>query len=766
MITDYLFLLSEAMTGNTITSWILMIRSTTLKYEYMKQLSTVLWFAWLLLTASCTQKVQQTDLLIYVNPFIGTAENGHTFPGACVPFGMIQASPQSGNGTWKYCSGYNYTDSTIQGFIQSCLNGTGVPDLGDILILPFSGNIPEDKYESKFCKQTEKASPGYYAVTLSDSDIHVELTATQRTAFHKYTFNKKDRARVYMDLINGLWDKPGNGPDPRIIRKGDVNMPDNQTITGHNIVKAWVERQVFYAIQFDKPYRIVEELPQQENKITKRYILEFDIEQGESVQAKIALSTVSIEGVQAALKEENPSWNFDEVKNKARKQWNKILSRVQIEGTKEQKINFYTSLYHLFIQPNNIADTDGKYRGTNDNIYTSVTGDYYATFSLWDTYRAAHPLYTILAPEKVDGMIQSMLEHHKAQGYLPIWSLWGKESHCMIGNHAIPVIVDAYLKGFTGFDAEEAYQAIKTSSTISHKNSDWETYERYGYYPFDITTVESVSRTLESAYDDYCVAQMALAMGKTEDYEYFTRRANYYKNLFDLETKLMRGKDSKGMWRNPFQTFLLSHAYTSGGDYTEGNAWQYTWHVQHDIEGLIELMGGKAYFVHKLDSLFFLDIEAENTGFVSDVTGLIGQYAHGNEPSHHVAYMYSYADRKDKTQELIREIFDRFYLPKPDGLCGNDDCGQMSAWYIFSAMGFYPVNPVDGEYVLGAPQIEKISLSLPGNKICTVEAKGLSKENKYVKSVEWNGKSITGLTISHQDLMDGGNLVFTMTNSK
>lgn len=332
-----------------------------MRIRYVTQLFTIILL--LPLTSSCIQEVQQNELLEYVNPFIGTADNGHTFPGACVPFGMIQASPQTGNGTWKYCSGYNYADNTAQGFVQSCLNGTGVPDLGDILIFPFAGNIKNDKYESKINKQTEKASPGYYTVTLSDYNIEVELTATQRTAFHKYTFHGNDTAHLYIDLTNGLWDKPDSTADSRVIKKGDVFMPDNQTITGHNIVKAWVERQVFYIIQFDKPYRIVKKLPQKENKISRRYVLEFDIKQDESIQVKIALSTVSIDGARTALTQENPLWNFSNIKNNAYKQWNELLSRIQIEGTKEQKINFYTSMYHLFVQPNNIADTDGRYRG-------------------------------------------------------------------------------------------------------------------------------------------------------------------------------------------------------------------------------------------------------------------------------------------------------------------------------------------------------------------------------------------------------------------
>lgn len=700
------------------------------------------------------------DYTQYVRPFIGNADNGHTFPGACAPFGLIQASPESGIGSWRYCSGFNYDDDKIEGFAQTHLNGTGVPDLGDLLMFPFCGSFPSHIYKSRYDRDTQHAAAGYYKVSLTDAHVDVELTATSRTAFHKYTF-KEPGGRIFLDLQRGLVGSVDQIKDH--VLNADIDMPDNYTITGHNEVQAWVQRHYYYVIKFDKPYSATM-LPQKDGEKARRMVLSFNTKPGESVQVKVSMSTVSREGALASLEKENPGWNFNVIKGDTKAAWNELLSRVRIKGTDAEKINFYTSMYHLFIQPNNIADTDGRYRGADDKVYTSPTGEYYSTLSLWDTYRAAHPLYTILSPEKVDGFVQTMLAHHKAQGFLPIWTLWGKENYCMIGNHSIPVIVDAYLKGFKGFDAGEAYRAIKESSTISHKNSDWATYEKYGYYPFDIIHVESVSRTLESAYDDYCVAQMAKAMGETEDYRYFMNRSEFYKNLFDPETKLMRGKDSQGHWRTPFSSFALSHADTHGGDYTEGNAWQYTWHVQHDPQSLIELMGGKGNFVNKLDSLFFLETKEGGEGFVSDVTGLIGQYAHGNEPSHHVAYLYNYADRKDKTQELIREVFDRFYLPKPDGLCGNDDCGQMSAWYIFSAMGFYPVNPIGGEYVLGAPQIEKVSLLLPGNKTFTVEAKGLSRENKYVKSVELNGKPVNGLTINHKDIMKGGVLVFTMTN--
>jgi len=720
-----------------------------------------------IVVAACNNKNQQAieetpDLIQYANTLVGTADNGHTFPGACAPFGLIQASPETGNDSWKYCSGFNYADDSIIGFAQTHMNGTGCSDLGDILLFPFSGDIKNDVYKSKFDKANQIAVPGYYKVNLTDSDIDVELTATQRTAHHVYTYKSDEPARMLVDL------QSGSVFNQQALREhvlyADINMLDEYTIVGHHEVKNWIQRHFFYVIKFDRPYVVKEVLPAREGEKAKRLILEFAIQKGESVQTKVAMSTVSLVGAETAMLKENPGWDFESIKTSTQKEWNDLFAKVQITGTKEQKQNFYTSLYHLYIQPTNIADIDGRYRGVNDSIYTSRTGEYYSTFSLWDTYRAAHPLYTILAPERVDGMVNSMIEHQQVQGYLPIWTLWGKETYAMIGNHSVPVIVEAYLKGFRGFDAEKAYEAIKKSLTVSHTNSDWETYDKYQYYPFDIINVESVSRTMESGYDDYCAAQMAKALGKMDDYEFFMKRASYYKNLFDPETKLVRGKDSKGNWRTPFDKFLISHAATSGGDYTEGNAWQYTWHVQHDVDGLIDLLGGKEAFATKLDSLFVLDDVSESAGFVSDVSGLIGQYAHGNEPSHHVIYLYNYVDQPWKTQELIAEVFKRFYHPRPDGLCGNDDCGQMSAWYIFSAMGFYPVDPVSCEYVLGAPQIEKVSIRLADDKTFTMEAKGLSETNKYVQSVQWNGKPLTGLTIKHQDIMNGGNLVFTMTD--
>lgn len=713
-----------------------------------------------LFSCNNTSKQGEKDYTRYVNGFIGNADNGHTFPGATYPFGMIQASPESGYGSWRYCSGYNYDDDFIEGFAQTHLNGTGVPDLGDILLLPFTGTPAE--YKSKYNKSTHQSTAGYYSVNLTDFDIDVELTATEHTAFHKYSYKQAGEKLLYVDLQRGLVD-PKEYVKERVLN-ADIQLTDEHTITGSQEVKAWVQRQYHYVIKFNKPYTVKEELSGAKEEKAKRYILSFDLKKDEPLLVKVAISGVSVDGALASLENENSGWDFDVVRNNTKAQWNRLLSRVEIEGSEDEKTNFYTSLYHLFIQPNNIADIDGKYRGADDKVATAKSGKYYSTFSLWDTYRAAHPLYTLLTPELVDGFVESMIAHQQAYGYLPIWTLWGKENYCMIGNHSVPVIVDAYLKGYKGFDPEEAYQAIKASLTVSHKNSDWKIYDQYGYYPFDLVTVESVSRTLESSYDDYCAAQMAKSLGKMDDYDFFMKRSSYYKNLFDPQTMLMRPKDAKGNWRTPFDRFALSHADTHGGDYTEGNAWQYTWHVQHEPEELIKLFGSDELFVNKLDSLFFLEVKGKEEGFISDVTGLIGQYAHGNEPSHHVTYLYNFANRSDKTQELIREIFDRFYLPKPDGLCGNDDCGQMSAWYVFSAMGFYPVNPAGGEYIIGAPQIPKITLSLPNDKTFVVEAKNLSKENKYVERVELNGAEITDFRIHHKDIINGGNLVFTMTD--
>ena len=708
-----------------------------------------------LILPSCNE-----DVCRFADPLVGTADNGHTFPGACVPFGMVQPSPDSGNDDWKYCSGFNIADSTLIGFSQTHLSGTGCSDLGDVLILPFSTDKPER--DNPYVKESLKAEPGYCCVSLC-SGIKVEMTASQRVAQYRINYADNSHRRLLVDLQNGMVNSPENLDSH--VYEADIEYVDNYTIQGRMVTENWVRREWYFVIKFSEAYVSRNILDKKGQEKADRLILEF-ADNNSPLGIKVALSTVDTDSAAAAITSETPDWDFAKVSKKAHDKWHELLSRVEMKGSNEQKKNMYTSLYHLFIQPNDIADIDGRYRNAAGEAVSSEKGEFFSTFSLWDTYRAANPLYTILVPEMVDSFVQSMIEQCDAQGFLPIWSLWGQETYCMIGNHAVPTIVEAYLKGFDGFDADRAWQAVKKSLTTDHRrSSQFGILNEYGYYPFDIVERESVSCTMEMCYDDYCAAIMAKALGHDEDAAFFQKRSENWMNLFDPESKLVRGKDSKGSWRTPFDRFALSHAATHGGDYTEGNAWQYTWHVQQAPEKLIELMGGPDAFETKLDSLFFLDtVSKNNTGFTGDVTGLIGQYAHGNEPSHHVAYLYQFAGKPWKTEALIREIVDRFYKPVPDGLCGNDDCGQMSAWYIFSAMGFYPVDPASLEYVIGAPQLPYVRLRLANGRTFTVKAEGLSETARYVASVRLDGLPLDGFRIRHEDIMKGGTLEFEMTD--
>jgi predicted alpha-1,2-mannosidase len=704
------------------------------------------------------------DLTKYVNPFIGTAFTGHTFPGATYPLGFMQPGPETGNFSWDYCSGYFYDDEKINGFSQNRLNGTGIVDFGDLLLQPFSGEKRED-LSSTFNKSTEVATPGFYSVVLTDNDVKVEVTTAPHVAFHRYTYNADKTAGLLADFQSGLvWSKDRISTH---VLENEVNFESDYIITGYTRRREWTERTYYFVIEFDKPI-VSKELLEQRDPREKapRYILNFDLGNDSVLNTKVAMSTTGIEGAKSNLAAEGKGRSFDDVYKDAKKEWNRYLSKVSIEGTDEDKTNFYTALYHLYIQPNNIADVDGKYVGPNGKISQSPTGKFYSTLSQWDTFRAAFPMYTILSPEIINDLVNNMLEFSEQKGHLPIWALMGQETFTMIGNHSIPMVVDAYLKGFEGFDAERAYSEIKKSLTEGkHKNAGWEEYDKYGYYPYDLFKVESVSRTLESGFDDYCAALMAKKLGKTEDYEFFMNRSGYYKNHYDNETKSMRPKDSKGEWLTPFDPYRLAHADSNiGGHYTEGNALQYTWHVLQDIPGLIELLGGKEEAGKVLDFLF--TTEQESTGTLSDVTGLIGQYAHGNEPSHHIAYIYMYLDRPEDTQRLIRQICKNFYQNKPDGLIGNDDCGQMSAWYMFSAMGFYPVNPVSGELVFGAPQLPKTTLNLDNGKTFTIEAINLSEENMYIEKIELNGSIYTEKFITYDDIMNGGELTFYMTSNQ
>lgn len=720
----------------------------------------------------------------YVDPFVGSIGTGHTFPGACVPFGMIQASPVTGAVGWNYCSEYVGTDTTIWGFTQNHLNGTGCMDLGDILVIPVSGDTksklldqvgypsaPEQKTPqtlngafSPFKKDSESAKPGYYSVYLDKPQVKAEVSALPHVALYRFTYDQVKDAGIFIDLNHGpAWNEKQHHEQ---VNACEVQMDNEYTISGHVRNTVWVEQDYWFVIKFNKPMAAQHFLKMAKGEKGKRIIADFDIKQGEQVEMQVAMSSYSLDGARKNLREEtsdiaahNPS-TFDAAVQIADKQWENYLSRIEVTGTEDQKKNFYTGFYHALIQPNNIADVDGHYRDSKGNPAKCEYGnEYFSTFSTWDTYRAEHPFLTLMVPEKIDPIVRSMVSFAESEGHLPIWGLWGKDNYCMVANHAISVVAEAYHKGFRGFDAERAFAAIKRTETVSHPlKSNWEVYTKYGYFPTDLTEAESVSSTLETCYDDYAAADMAKLMGKEEDYAYFADRAQWYKHLFDPETKFMRPKNSDGTWKTPFDPAGLAHAESSGGDYTEGNAWQYTWHVQHDPEALIELMGGTKPFIERLNTFFTTKLEST----LSDVTGLIGQYAHGNEPSHHVAYFYALAGQPRRTAELVREIFDTQYLPKADGLCGNDDCGQMSAWYMLSAMGFYPVDPVSGKYVFGAPQMEKFVLDMGGDTTFTIEAKGLSEQNKYVKKILLNGKPYKKNYIDHADIVAGGTLTYVM----
>ncbi len=710
-------------------------------------------------SCSSEQTPQAIDYTQYVNTFIGAADNGHTFPGACRPFGMIQTSPVTGAIGWRYCSEYVYEDSLIWGFTQTHLNGTGCMDLGDILVMPVTGNRQRnwDGYRSPFSKKSESATPGYYTVTLDQPGVTAELTATTHTALHRYTYHKADSASVLIDLQHGpAWNEKQYHSQVSIC---ETNWENDSTLTGHVINKVWVDQVYYFVMQFNRPVISTVNLPMAETEKGQRIVATFDMKPEDQLMMKVALSTTGVEGAKANMAAEVAGWDFEGVRQAAKEEWNSYLSRIEVEGTQDEKTNFYTSFYHALIQPNEISDVDGKYRNAHDEVVPATGGKFYSTFSAWDTYRAAHPFYTLMVPERVDGLVNSLVDQAEIIGHLPIWGLWGGETFCMVANHSVSIIAEAYAKGFRGFDAERAFNAIKRTQTVSHPlKSNWENYTKYGYFPTDLTEAESVSSTLESVYDDYAAADMAKRMGKEEDAAYFAKRADYYKNLFDPSTQFMRPKKADGTWKSPFNPSQVGHSESVGGDYTEGNAWQYTWHVQHDVPGLIALFGGEEAFLNKLDSVFTVKLETTQ----ADVTGLIGQYAHGNEPSHHVTYLYTLAGCPERTQELVRQIFDTQYLPKPNGLCGNDDCGQMSAWYMFSAMGFYPVNPVSGEYVFGAPQLPKFTLHLADGKIFTIIAEGLSKEHMYVDSITLNGKPYTKNYITHEDIMKGGTLVYKM----
>ena len=702
---------------------------------------------------------------------IGTGGNGHVFPGATVPFGIVQLSPDQRTTGWEFCSGYSYAENQILGFSHTHLSGTGIGDLGDILVMPYVGKKPDtSSYPGKttFSHLQEKSSPGYYEVFLPEPKIWVQLTASQRVGVHQYTFPKSKEAFININLIHKIYSHWGKAVESEFIVEND------STFSGYRyLAEGWAPlRKVYFVIVLSKPIKNIYVNSQttdlRGSLLAKGYQrfrnknininLQFQTSEMEKIGMKVALSAISVENARKNL-EEVKNLNFQKVRDNAKQLWNNYLSRLQITAEPKVKEIFYTSLYHTLVQPNQMADPDSSFVGPDYQLHKSATGNYYSTFSLWDTYRATHPLYTLLVPELVPDMMNTLLQHHSINGFLPIWALWGTENHCMIANHSVPVLTDAILKGFKGIDAEKAYSAIKKTLTDDHQGSHWNAwqYDKYGYVRADSLGGSSVSKTLEFSFNDWCAAQLAKKLNKTADYDYFMKRANYYKNLFRKDKEMMWPKNTDGKWAI-WDEYKTDYA----GPYTEGNAWQYIWSVQHDPYGLIKLFPSEKDCIKKLDRTF--SDTTKITGNVGDVSGLIGQYAHGNEPSHHIAYFYPFLGQPWKTQKLVRQILATQYSNQPDGLSGNEDCGQMSAWYMFSAMGFYPYNPANGIYVFGSPTVNSAVLEVAGGKTFTIIAKNNSPENIYVASVMLNGKPYVKTYLRHADIEAGGVLEFKMTN--
>jgi predicted alpha-1,2-mannosidase len=731
-----------------------------------KKTSSILLLTASLFTINATAQ-QKNNLTQYVDPLIGSAKHGHVFVGANVPFGAVQLGPNNIMEGWDWCSGYNYIGNTITGFAHTHLSGTGIGDLGDISIMPATGKIllekgktanDQDGYLSKFSHQNEVAKAGYYSVLLDKYGIKAELTATERVGFHQYSFKKgAENPHIIIDLIEGIgWDAPV---------AASFKQLDATTIVGHRNSTGWSnDQRLYFVIKLSQPIKTI---ALYDSTVVKsgaalsgkklKAVISFNAINHEKLQIKVALSPVSIENAILNLKTELPDWDFATTVKNSDAKWEKELSKVKIEASNTTKKVFYTALYHTMIAPSLFNDVNKDYLGTDKKIYKKANFNNLTTFSLWDTYRAANPLYTILHQDKVSDVVNTMLAIYKQQGKLPVWHLMGSETNTMVGYHAVPVIVDAYLKGYRGFDANLAFEAVKQSAMQKTDGIDY--IQELKYIPADKVN-ESVAKALEYAIDDYCIAMFAKALNKTKDYQYFSKRAQLYKKYFDTDVQFMRGKLADGSWRSPFSPVASKHRED---DYTEGNAWQYTWLVPQDVEGLIGLFGGDKAFVNKLDSLFSVKAElGENSS--PDISGLIGNYAQGNEPGHHITYLYAYAGQPWKTANLIRKIDHDFYSSKPDGLCGNEDVGQMSAWYVFSAMGFYPVNPANGAYVFGTPLVNNASISLAGNKKFNIKVVGNSAENKYIQKIVLNGKAYNKAFILHKTIMAGGNMQIYMGN--
>ncbi|MDR7211837.1 GH92 family glycosyl hydrolase [Flavobacterium piscis] len=711
-------------------------------------------------------KHHKTLFVNHVDPFIGTGGHGHTYPGATVPFGMLQVSPDNGISSWDWCSGYHYSDSIVAGFSHLHLSGTGIGDLADILFMPTNKKLDlttkttsrdQLPYKSSYSHVNEKATPGSYQVFLEDPKINVELTSSQRTAFHKYTFSKNDKQSVVIDLGFAInWDK---------ALKTGITIEDEYTISGYRFSTGWAKNQkVFFVAKFSKPISesvliadkqiISGNQSEAENTATQLF---FNLGNTDELLVKVALSSVSVANAKDNLEE--GGFNFEKTKSDATTIWNAALNKIEVETpTDSLKTMFYTAMYHAQVAPVAYSDKNGQFRKEDDQIVTATDYTAYSTLSLWDTFRAENPLLTLLAPDKVSDIVNSMLAYYDTKKILPVWTLYANETNTMTGYHSIPVIVDAYQKGIRGFDAEKAYEAMKTTMMQDERGLNF--YKKYGYIPYNLLD-ESVTITLEYAYDDWCVAQMAKALGKNEDYEFFLNRSKAYQHLFDPKTGFMRGKSEDGKsWNEPFDPKHSNHREHT--DYTEGNAWQHSWFVPQNVEDFISLHGSNDIFAKRLEQLFTESSEITGNNVSADISGLIGQYAHGNEPSHHIAYMFNHANQPWRTQYWVRHILDTQYNTTPNGLSGNEDCGQMSAWYVFSSMGLYPMNPASGEYEIGSPIFEKAKINLEKGKTFIIEAENVSEKNFYIQSATLNGVPFNKTAISHQQILQGGILHFVM----
>lgn len=717
--------------------------------------------------ASCgsSQKGQEMeDLTQFVDPRIGTGGHGHVFYGANVPYGFIQLGPTSIPQSWDWVSGYHVSDSTVIGFPHTHLSGTGIGDLHDINVMPVVGEVTYSRgdassYETGLWSYSDRSkevvTPGYYRTHLSRYNVDVELTATKRVGFHKYTFLGNESPAIVFDMVNGgCWDK---------TTEAVIRVVNDSTVSGYRYSKGWADDQrVFFRAEFSRKFDNVEFIVNdsvKEGDMAKGAQLfarvNFAAGNQEPVYMKVALSPTSEEGAQLNMQTELSGWDFEKTIADAKAAWNKELNKVKVYTTDEaSKKIFYTSLYHTLFAPSEFCDVNGDYYGADKQMHKDEGFVNYTTFSLWDTYRAAQPLMTILHPEKMSDIINTMLHIHQQQGKLPVWHLMGCETNCMVGNPGVPVVADAILKDIKGFDTDLAFKALKESSMLPERGMEHRI--EYGFIPADKMT-EAIAYDMEYAIADWAVAQAAQKLGKQEDYEYFLKRSKSYKNYFDASTGFMRGKMLDGSWRTPFSPYASSHRED---DYCEGNAWQYTWLVPHDVEGLVECFGSKEAFVNKLDSLFLANGDMGEASS-PDISGLIGQYAHGNEPSHHTVYLYTLVGQPWKTADRIKEILHTMYTDQPDGLSGNEDVGQMSAWYILSSFGFYQVEPAGGKFVFGYPNFDKVEIAVPAGKF-VIERENKGQQNNYIQGIVFNGTEYKKPWIEYADIMKGGELKFLM----